>query len=107
MFVESALNPLAVGDNGDALGVLQMHKEYVQDAAEFAEEDWVHSDAIVPRLAAKIFHAYMGRYATEKRLGRPVTLEDIARIHNGGPNGYRNPATKKYWNLVKARLDEL
>ena len=47
---------------------------------------------------------YMRRYATPARLGRPVTQEDVARIHNGGPNGYKNPATKQYWEKVKRYL---
>jgi len=48
--------------------------------------------------------SYMQRYANEERLGRPVTAEDIARIHNGGPNGYKNPATIKYWRKVRDQL---
>ena len=49
----------------------------------------------------------MDRYATEKRLGRPVTIEDIARIHNGGPNGYKKQATDVYWLKVKAQLKKM
>ena len=85
--VESIGNPHAIGRHGE-LGMLQMTSAYVQDAAEYAGKDWTHEDAIDEILAIKIFRAYMARYATEERLGRPVTLEDIARIHNGGPNGY-------------------
>ena len=32
--------------------------------------------------------SYMDRYTIETRLGHPATDEDMARIHNGGPNGY-------------------
>ena len=46
----------------------------------------------------------MGIYATEKRLGRPVTDQDRARIHNGGPNGWKSPATIGYWSKVKKFL---
>ena len=46
----------------------------------------------------------MARYATEERLGRPVTLEDIARIHNGGPNGYKKQSTIPYWKKVQCLL---
>jgi len=98
--IESACNPLAVGDNGDSLGMLQMQEAYVQDAAEYANTDWTHKDALDEVTAIKIFRAYMGRYATPERLGRPVTYQDIARIHNGGPNGYKKPSTKVYWNKV-------
>ena len=38
-------------------------------------------------------------YATERRLG-VVTLEKMARMHNGGPNGHKKEATEKYWAKV-------
>ena len=49
----------------------------------------------------------MARYATERRLGRTPTYEDVARIHNGGPNGYKKTATYKYWQKVKKKLAQL
>jgi len=102
--VESNGNDRAIGDDGLAFGALQIHACYVADANEFANEDWTHEDAYDRDKAIKIFLAYMDRYATEKRLGRIVTIEDIARIHNGGPNGYKKDATLKYWRKVKAEL---
>ena len=48
-----------------------------------------------------MIQAYMNRYATERRLGHPATDEDIARIHNGGLNGYRKPSTLKFWRKVQ------
>jgi hypothetical protein len=98
--VESIGNPHAIGRHGE-LGMLQMTSAYVQDAAEFANKDWTHEDAIDEVLAIKIFRAYMARYATEERLGRPITLEDVARIHNGGPNGYLKKSTQLYWDKVQ------
>ena len=47
----------------------------------------------------------MDRYATVERLGRKPTLEDIARIHNGGPNGWKKKSTDAYWAKVKKELD--
>jgi len=55
-------------------------------------------------LARKIVRAYMARYATEKRLGREPTYSDVARTHNGGPAGWRKPATLPYWLKVKKEL---
>ncbi|KAJ8024289.1 Lysozyme 1 [Holothuria leucospilota] len=49
--------------------------------------------------------AYMTRYATYSRLGHNPTCEDFARIHNGGPNGFSNPATDGYWSKVSACLN--
>ena len=31
----------------------------------------------------------MKRYATKAQLGHEPTAEDVARIHNGGPNGWK------------------
>lgn len=104
--VESGCEPRAVGDNFDALGMLQMHPGYVRDAANYANENWKHMDALDEVTSIKIFRAYMARYATEERLGRPVTWEDIARIHNGGPNGYKKQSTIKYWNKVKCLMNQ-
>jgi hypothetical protein len=98
--VESLSNPLAVGRDGE-LGVLQMTPAYVQDASEYANKNWTHTDAIDELTSIKIFRAYMARYATKERLGREPTLEDVARIHNGGPNGYLKKSTLLYWNKVQ------
>ena len=105
--VESSGDPNAIGDNGLAYGCLQLHAGYVQDAAEYARQDWVHEDAFDPEKAKQIFRAYMARYATKKRLGREPTYSDLARIHNGGPNGYKKAATDKYWQKVKKKLAQL
>ncbi len=31
-------------------------------------------------------------------------MEILSRIHNGGPKGYLNSNTDKYWNKVKSYL---
>jgi len=105
--VESSGNPKAIGDHGLAYGCLQLHAGYVQDAAEYARQDWVHEDAFDPEKAKQIFRAYMARYATKKRLGREPTYSDLARTHNGGPNGSKKAATDKYWQKVKKKLAQL
>lgn len=102
--VESSGNDNEIGDNGKAYGCLQLHAAYVQDAAEYAGKNWVHEDAFDRATAIEITKAYMARYATEKRLGHNATAEDIARIHNGGLNGFKKQATEKYWVKVKAEL---
>lgn len=45
---------------------------------------------------------YGGRY--ERIMGRPVTYEVLARIHNGGPDGFKKYSTKKYWKAVSVLL---
>ena len=105
--VESSGDPNAIGDNGKAYGCLQLHSAYVQDAAEYARQDWTHEDAFDPEKSKQIVRAYMARYATERRLVRTPTYEDISRIHNGGPMGFRKSATDKYLQKVKKKLEQL
>ena len=101
MTVESGGDINAAGDDGKAIGAFQLHGCYVQDAAEHADLPWVHEDAWFPSQSGQIVKAYMARYATEERIGRPVTVEDICRIHNGGPNGYKKSSTDAYWAKCK------
>lgn len=102
--VESGGDPNAIGDGGAAYGILQIHASYVEDASQYARQQWVHEDAFDPDLSIQILQAYMSRYATERRAGGPVTAEHVARIHNGGPNGHRRSSTDRYWEKVKAEL---
>ena len=102
--IESNGDPTARGDDNLAYGILQIHSAYAQDASEYAKQNWTHEDAFNPTIANKMFVTYMARYATEKRLGRNPTAEDIARIHNGGLYGYKRSATDPYWTKVKAEL---
>jgi len=95
----------AVGDNGQALGILQMHEAYVADAAEHANITWSHSDALNPSSARKIFVAYMNRYAKMERKPPHMSYaEFVSRIHNGGPVGYTKKSTISYWQKVKVLI---
>jgi hypothetical protein len=102
--VESNGNPRAVGDNGKALGELQIWSVVVQDVNRVHGTRYSHRDAFEPILARDICRRYLAIYCTPKRLGRAPTMEDAARIWNGGPNGHRKTATIKYWHKVAAVL---
>ena len=101
--VESSGNDDAVGDNGKALGCLQIHKNYWIDSKIPGE----HKDCFNRQYALQVFSSYMTRYAKEAWTDpKKFDPEKIARIHNGGPTGYRKEATKKYWKKVKDQLNE-
>ena len=86
-----------IGDNGRALGPLQIHKAYHADAriggdyARCADLDY----------SKRVVSAYLERYAPAAWAAGDVTT--LARIHNGGPRGHLKPATKSYGDKV-ARL---
>lgn len=103
--VESNNTPSAVGDGGNAIGVYQIWESYWKDATEFSNLGGKYRDCFVPEYADRVVRCYMKRYATPRRLGREATMQDIARIHNGGPNGYKKQATLKYWEKVEKILN--
>jgi len=47
-----------------------------------------------------IYWQYWGEHYQQKA-HEPVTYEVLARIHNGGPLGWKKRATVRYWQLVK------
>lgn len=103
--VESGGNADAIGDNGLAYGILQMHQGYVQDAAQYAKADWTHEDAFDPEKAVDIFIAYMERYCGDSRRPEGMSREEfMARTHNGGPRGAYKDATLRYWEKVRRHL---
>ena len=98
--VESSGNDKAIGDSGKAVGCLQIRKEVIKDVNRVYGTSYKMSDRTNRAKSKEICKKYISIYATTKRLGRNVTNEDMARIWNGGPNGYKKNATKKYWDKV-------
>lgn len=103
--VESSGDPTAVGDDGRAFGLLQITKPVVLDINKHYGLKWRHEQAFEPTYARLMFEKYLAIWATEERLGRPVTDEDRARIWRGGPNGWRSERTLGYWEKVKAVIE--
>ena len=104
ILIESGGNPLAVGDGGRARGALQIHSCVVEDVNRFDHTHYTWDDAFSLLKSQDIFLRYVRHYATRERLGHEPTAEDVARIWNGGPNGYLKPSTLKYWRRVERRL---
>ena len=101
--VESGSNPDAIGDNGKAVGIYQLHKCVVDDVNEIYSMEFKYSDRFKPQLAKVIAQLYLRYWGIqyEKKTGKKVTLEVLARCFNGGPKGYKKESTVKYWNKIK------
>ena len=92
-----------VGDNGRALGPLQIHKSYWQDAVTFDKTiGGSYSDCTKLDYSIKIVNAYLNRYAQNAILSNDY--KKLARIHNGGVKGNNKEATIEYWNKVNKFL---
>jgi hypothetical protein len=72
----------AVGDNGKAIGVLQIHKSVVIDVNErYGTRYQWPADCKDPAKSKDIAVKYLTRY------GKGKSPEALARIWNGGPEG--------------------
>jgi len=99
MIVESSGNDQAIGDNGRALGPLQIHRGVVLDVNRFTGSNYRHQDMTNRAAARAVCQAYLEHY------GRGKSLEEQARIWNGGPQGdKKKTATEGYWLKVQKHL---
>jgi len=112
--VESGGSLNAIGDKGKAIGPMQIHEIYYKDAVQhdpslqsgkYAGYTYNNCKGEGSLEYSKdVARAYFNRYATPGRLGHDPTDEDMARIHNGGPNGYKWDSTKEYGRKVLDKM---
>ena len=96
--VESSGNDLAIGDNGRAVGPLQIHRGVVLDVNRFTGSNYRWESMTNRAQARAVCAAYLTHY------GRGATTEQLARRWNGGPTGDRKTATVAYWRRVQKEM---
>lgn len=102
--VETNNRELAVGDNGKAFGVVQIHKICVDDINRIYGTSYTHEDAFDKNCAEEMFHLYLsaGIKRFKRIYDRDPTEGEIVRMWNGGIyQGYRIKATVKYFRRYK------
>jgi hypothetical protein len=96
MIVESSNNDMAIGDQGRAIGCLQIHKAVVLDVNRITGSHYRHQDMTNRVQARAVCEAYLKHYVTEKRIGRKPTVADFAKVWNSGPDGFKKTCSDKY-----------
>lgn len=91
--VESGGDDAAVNEREDAHGRYQIRAAALADANRILCTDYTLADCHDPAVAARIVRAYLGHYGAALSAPTPTAL---ARIWNGGPNGYKRDATRGY-----------
>lgn len=89
----------AVGDNGKAFGVVQIHKICVDDVNRIYGTDYEHSDMFNEVCAKEVFILYLtaGIDIYQEKHGKSPTESEIARMWNGGIyRGYLKNTTNQY-----------
>jgi hypothetical protein len=85
-----------VGDQGRALGPLQIHRGFHQDSRVAGD----YSRCAELEYSKRVATAYLKRWVPEAFAKGDV--EVLARVFNGGPRGHLKTATKSYGARVKA-----
>jgi hypothetical protein len=82
------------GDNGAALGPLQIHRAYWQDSGV----PGTYSQCADLAYSRRVVTAYLRRYA--RNAWERGDAFSLARVHNGGPSGANKRATLRYGQKV-------
>lgn len=90
VYIESNGRENAIGKHGER-GVLQITEAYAVDVG-------MEFPILCRERSSEAFLRYMDIYC------KNVSLESMARIHNGGPNGNSKKSTDAYWDKVQKRL---
>jgi hypothetical protein len=99
IYVESRNNPYAWNKREDACGVLQIRPIMINDVNRILKQNqYTLNDRWSKTKSIEIFNIIKEHYSPN---GTP---ERIARIWNGGPNGYKKQQTLAYWHKVKQQL---
>ena len=87
-----------------AVGAFQIHKIYVDDVNRIqrlqgGNKRWfIYQERWNKKASREMVTIYLKHYGG--------TFEEMARKHNGGPDGHNKPSTVAYWKKVKARMEE-
>jgi len=108
ILVESRGNDSAIGDRhlvgNEAVGALQIRPIMVREVNRIlkiqkSDKRFKLSNRFDRNKTIEMFYVWKNFHHKDS------DFETIARNWNGGPKGYKNPRTEKYWNKVQAELD--
>jgi hypothetical protein len=101
-----------------AYGLYQIRYPYLKDVNRIAGKDVMRvwgvkklymsdmQDGDKARWAMRVYLSYYGKRYT-RLTGLKPTPHIYARIHNGGPDGWKDKTTLAYWRSVRAYLGRL
>lgn len=101
---ESGCKSDAIGDNGKAVGILQLHKVYVDDVNRIVGYNkYSYNDRYDVRKSEEMTRIVLTHYGKhyERKTGKRCTDEVLARIHNRGYSQWDDKLGERYWNKVK------
>lgn len=110
-FIESNNRNTVIGDNGKSVGRFQISKAYIDDVNRFLKNKKIrysYEDRNDPIKSREIVRVYLIEYGKHysKVTGKIPSIEVYARIHNGGPSGWKKSATNVYVKKIKSFIEK-
>ena len=104
--MESRGNPHAIGDDGEAVGILQIHEIMVDDVNRIVGcELFKYSDRVNPEKCYNMARVYFGHYSKNLKGSKVDILVAMARQWNGGPKGHKKKATREYGEKARFLIE--
>lgn len=84
--IESSGNPLAIGDNGKALGLYQLHASVVKDYNKANNTNFKHNDMLKASTAYKVANWYLNIKIPSylRHYGIAVNRDNVLSCYNAG-----------------------
>jgi len=106
--IESGGDPSEVGDThlrNKAYGVCQIRQPYLDDVNRIMGTDVTmdevrRSESVSRWCVVSYLRHYGNRYTSIT--SRSLDMEVAARMHNGGPDGWKKSSTDRYWMKFQA-----
>lgn len=87
--------------------VYQLRNIYIDDVNRICSREFLYEDRYNKAHSEDMMAVYWKYYGRryQEITGKVPTYEVLARIHNGGPDGWRKDCTLGYWARVKRVLE--
>lgn len=106
------LNAIAQVESGNgkfSKNIYQISDIYIDDVNRIlGRKEFTYDDKYDVEKSVEMMVIYWGRYGSiyESKTGNAVSYSVLARIHNGGPDGWKKYATKRYAKRVMNLMEE-
>lgn len=104
--IESGGNASAVGDNGKAVGILQIHPIMVREVNRISGSHYIYKDRLNPERSKEMCRIFLNHQIKrwEKRYGSKPTAVQLACSWNSG--SIFREASESYKKKVREKINE-
>ena len=103
--VESNNDCNAVGDKGNAVGILQIWPIMVKDVNRISSKNYTLKDRYSKQKSYEMCRIFLNYWAKHNNIGANNSY-NLSRIWNGGPLGHKKKSTIRYGQKVMAQMEK-